>query len=79
MSPSALRHHEVVRPELVVQRKVVDTHGLTSLLYIILYQLTLHRWALDISIIIVDETYFRAFCTVRSVFQCVLESSGTVT
>ena len=27
MSPSALRHHEVVRPELVVQRKVVDTHG----------------------------------------------------
>ena len=38
-----------------------------------------HRWALDISIIIADETYFRAFCIVCSVFQCVLESSGTVT
>merc|ERR1719316_1050413 len=38
-----------------------------------------HRWALDISIITADEAYFRAFCIVRSVFQCVLESSGTVT
>ena len=37
------------------------------------------RWARDISIITADEAYFRAFCIVRSVFQCVLESSGTVT
>ncbi len=33
----------------------------------------------DISIITADEAYFRAFCIVRSVFQYVLESSGTVT
>ena len=37
------------------------------------------RWARDISIITADEAYFRAFCIVRSVVQCVLESSGTVT
>ena len=37
------------------------------------------RWARDISIITADEAYLRAFCIIRSVFQCVLESSGTVT
>ena len=31
-------------------------------------QLRKHRWALDISIIIADETYFRAFCIAHSAF-----------